>query len=403
LNSQSSLFTGSETVNSGASNIAVNVIATKLQFDTNPAAVLLVGKDISLQPPVPVVEALDVNNNRDLNYNSATVTVTNSLGLSMTNSPGNASIVSGLLTFPNDFRFNTTGSGATLTVASTGPSIVTNTSSTAFDVRGGNATTITAGALTEPLTISSLVDLTHTPAGLAVFDFNINDDPGGTLPAEDDGNPTQLNSIFITSGTGNTIPDWTQAIETATLSDGTNTVTVTTIDASNYLYFDLSSPTGQLLGLVADNTTKTYVLTLWLKTALGGTLPTTIDGLRFVFDVQKANVALGPNSTNYFTTPQTVNSGAGNNRVAVVATQIDFTTPTGPAAFASLNSPFAVVAQARDVNGNRDLDFASPIVNVTNALPATMLGAGGNVIGTAGSGIQFNTTPFVGGIFTLPG
>lgn len=402
LNSQSSLFTGTETVNSGASNIAVNVIATKLQFDTNPAAVLLVGKDISLQPPVPVVEALDANNNRDLNYNSATVTVTNSLGLTMTNSPGNASIVSGLLTFPNDFRFNTTGSGATLTVASTGPSAVTNTSSTAFDVRGGNATTITAGALVEPLIISSIVDLTHTPAGLAVFDFNINDDPGGTPPAEDDGNATQLSSIFITSGAGNTIPDWTQAIETATLSDGTNTVTVTTIDASNYLYFDLSSPTGQLLGLVADNATKTYVLTLWLKTALGGTLPTTIDGLRFVFDVQKANIALATNSTNFSTAPQTVNSGAGNNRVDVIATQIDFTTPTGPTAFASLNSPFGVVAQARDVNANRDLDFTSAIVNVTNALSATMLGTSGNVIGTAGSGIQFNTTPFVGGTFTFP-
>lgn len=395
LAAQSSLFTGSEVINSGATNIAVDVVATKLQFDTNPAAVLLVGKDISLQPPVPVVEALDVNNNRDLNYNSATVTVTNSLGLTMTNSPGNASIVSGLLTFPNDFRFNTTGTGATLTVASTGPSVVSNATSTAFDVRGGVATTITAGALTEPLTISSLVDLTHTPAGLAVFDFNINDDPGGTPANEDDGNPTQLTSIFITSGAGNTITNWSQAIETATLSDGTNTVSVTTIDPSNYLYFDLSSATGQLLGLIADDATKTYVLTLWLKTALGGTLPTTIDGLRFVFDVQKANIALGPNSTNFLGTPQTQNSGAGNNLVSVVATELHFTTPAVSPAVASLNSNFAATVQARDVNNNRDLDFTgggSTITALTNATNATMSSTP-PVVGST----------FTAGVFNFPG
>lgn len=395
LATQSSLFTGSEAINSGAPNIAVNVVATKLQFDTHPAAVLLVGKDISLQPPVPVVEALDVNNNRDLNYNSATVTVTNSLGLTMTNSPGNASIVNGLLTFPNDFRFNTTGTGATLTVASTGPSVVSNATSTAFDVRGGVATTITAGALTEPLTISSLVDLTHTPAGLAVFDFNINDDPGGTPANEDDGNPTQLTSIFITSGAGNTITDWSQAIETATLSDGTNTVTVTTIDPSNYLYFDLSSATGQLLGLIADDATKNYVLTLWLKTALGGTLPTTIDGLRFVFDVQKANIALGPNSTNFLGTPQTQNSGAGNNLVTVIASELHFTTPAVSPAVASLNSNFAATVQARDVNNNRDLDFTgggSTITALTNATNATMSSTP-PVVGST----------FTAGVFNFPG
>ncbi|MFN7491417.1 MAG: beta strand repeat-containing protein, partial [Cyclobacteriaceae bacterium] len=167
LNALSSLFTGSEDENSGSANIAVNVIATKLQFDVNPTPVLLVGKDISSQPPVPVVEALDVNNNRDLNYNSSTVTVTNSLGLAMGNLPGSGSIISGVLTFPNNFKFNTSGIGATLTVAATGPSAVTNGTSTAFDVRGGNATTITAGALPEPAIVSSLIDLVNTPAGLA--------------------------------------------------------------------------------------------------------------------------------------------------------------------------------------------------------------------------------------------
>lgn len=378
LDPQSSLFTGSEGTNSGATNIGVSVIATKLQFDTNPASVLLVGKDISLQPPVPIVEALDARNNRDLNYNSATVTVTNSLGLNMSNSPGNASVVSGLLTFPNNFKFNTTGTGATLTVSSTGPSVVTSSTSTPFDVRGGLAGTITAGALAEPLTISSLVDLTHTPAGLSVFDFAINDDPVGTPTGEDDGNPTQLTNMSITSGVGNTVPNWTEAFATATLSDGTNTVTVTSIHPSNYFYFDLSSVTGQALGLIPDNGTKTYELKIWLKTALDGTLPTTIDGLNFVFDVQQANIGTSA-SSSLILAGQSQNSGAGNNEVTVVATQIDFTTPVDPpllpTAFASLNSPFQVVAQARDVNANRDLDFtagASTITALSNASGATM-------------------------------
>jgi Secretion system C-terminal sorting domain len=407
LDPLSSNFTGSETENSGLSNIAVEVIATKLQFDTNPAAVLLLGKDISLQPPVPVVEALDVNNNRDINYNSTTVTVTNSLGLTMAGSPGSNSIINGLLTFPNNFRFTTAGSSATLTVGSTGSSVVTNGTSTPFDVRGGNATTITAGALTEPTTISSLVDLVNTPLGLPVFDFVINDDPSGTPANENDGNPTQLNKVTITAGGGNTISNWAEAIATATLSDGANTVTVTTIDPSNYLYFDLNSAAGQALGLVTDNIFKTYTLRIWLKTALGGSLPTTIDGLRFVFDVQKANIELSANGTGFATSAQAENSNNisnDNNKVAVVATKIDFTTPVDPpglaTASASLNSPFQVVAQARDVNGNRDLGFTGPVLSnittLTNASGATMTSTP-TVVGSSFTAGVFNF-PFTGSL-----
>jgi hypothetical protein len=111
------------------------------------------------------------------------------------------------------------------------------------------------------------------------FDFLVTDDANTT--SGNDALPTLITQIVIPQGAGNDVANWTQAIIGAQLSDGTNTITGTV--AATTLTF-ASIPTGAgTLGNIADGGTKTYSLRIWLNTALGGTLPTTIDGLNLAF------------------------------------------------------------------------------------------------------------------------
>ncbi len=374
LSALSSLFTGSEGITSGPSNIAVDVDAIKLQFDTNPATNLLLAKDIfPLQLPVPIVEALDVNNNRDLDYNSTTITVSNSGGLIMTNLPANNSIASGLLTFPPNFQFiSGTGNNITLNVGATGPSPVSNAISTTFNVQTGVATTISSPSA--PATISSLE--TNSGAPFTVFSFNVNDDPGGTLENNNDGLPTLLTSVVITANlANNSIANWTQAIAGARLEDGTNGINATTISANSITFSGLSTTVGTL-GYVADNATKTYSLKIYLHTALGGTLPTTIDGLQFEFQVLQSNITLAANSTGIIAL-QSATSG-DNVVVDVDATSLRFLNPTLPLS-ASLNTDIpGISVEAVDVNNNRDIDItgaSGTVRELSNPAGATMTNA----------------------------
>ncbi|MEP2671383.1 MAG: T9SS type A sorting domain-containing protein [Cyclobacteriaceae bacterium] len=370
----SSAFTGTEDDNSGAAFNEIAVTASKLVFSTNPSSTLLLAKDIALQPPVPVIEALDFNNNRDLDFNSTAVTTTNSGGLIMSNLPGNGSIINGLLTFPNNFQFiSGTGSGITLNVGATGPSAVSNATSTSFTVQKGVATTISAGAAA-PATISSLETNSLTP--VTVFNFDVNDDPGGTPANNDDGLPTLLSTVVITAnGANNTITDWSQAIAGASLEDGTNSINAVTISSNSITFSGIPTTVGTL-GHVPDNATKNYSLKIYLKSALGGTLPTTIDGLKFEFQVLESNITLGSNSTSIIAAES---STSGNNNVVdVTATSLRFLSPVAPTS-ASLNTDLpGISVEAVDINNNRDLGFngASGTVRaLTNPSGATMTNA----------------------------
>jgi hypothetical protein len=393
-------------------NNAIQVLATKLKWTTNPtggspSGSLLVNKDISQQAPVPVIEALDGNNNRDLNYTtSLNITTANAPPLPLSSgvqsnvttfnlvADGSAPLTGGIYTFPNDFQFESIGNGTMTAVPTAATTVVTTHPeriSTAVTVRVGNSSTITAGAGAEPGTISSLV---NASPGVQVFDFNINDDPGSTPATENDGVPTQVTGLYITYGSGDEIfaspaHDWIDAIAGATLTDDdsptSHSIPVTAI-ASSYLYFDLSSVTGQALGLIPDNTTKNFKLNIWLKTNLGGTLPITIDGLHFVFDVQQGNTFVSANGSSILTSPyQEQNSGSGNNMVTVDATKLEFSQldNTGnfyvpysmsnwPLLGGSINTPFVpnLGVEAHDANGNRDLGFNGTITafSVLNSL-----------------------------------
>ncbi|NOT73833.1 MAG: T9SS type A sorting domain-containing protein [Cyclobacteriaceae bacterium] len=379
---------GSAVTSTASDNNRIEVNATRLAFTTNPGTPLLPNIDIEDQSPVPVIKALDANGNTDGDY------VTNvTLASAVTISPSNTLTVDnpspngGVYTFPVNppapasFRYTQTGTG-TLTATS---GALTSTSSSFVSVQAGLATSITNG-VAAPATISSLTTLPGSQA--TVFNFNINDDPIGTAVANNDGLPTLINALYITQfGGSNTITNWADAIAGATLQDGLGHSIASTSITSSYIEF-LGIPTAiNTLGYVPDNGTQAYTLKIHLKAPMTGTLPPSVDGLRFGFEVIYYNIVLSANSTGILS--QQVNSGT-NNTVDVVATKLNYISPTGPTS-ASLNTNYPNVSiEATDVNGNRDLNYIQPVRYF-------VAGSGVSTI----NGPVVNTTPFISGVLDL--
>ena len=214
---------------------------------------------------------------------------------------------------------------------------------------------VTAGSGTEPTTISSLI--TTQGASVLNFDFLVTDD--ANTSGGNDSLPTLINQIVIPQGTGNDIADWTQAIAGAELSDGTNTI-AGTVNTINITFSGINTAT---LGSVSDNGTKNYTLKVWLKSTMGGTLPTTADGLNLAFKIDRSNftTASSATSTQFESgTGTLVESGATNNEITVVATKLNFVQqPSNTAVNVSMTP--AVTVSADDANGNRDLNFGSTV------------------------------------------
>jgi len=240
---------------------------------------------------------------------------------------------------------------------------------------------VTAGAGTEPAAISSL---TNTQASSSLnFDFLVTDDANTTNG--NDSLPTLISQIVIAQGTGNDIADWTQAIAGAELSDGTNSL-AGTVSATNITFSGINTAN---LGNVPDNGTKTYILKVWLKTALGGTLPTTVDGLNLAFKIDRSNftTASSATSTQFDSgTGTAVESGASNNEITVLATKLNFVQqPSNTAVNASMTP--AVTVSADDANGNRDKNFASSV-----SITSTGTLSGSPVSVSASSGLATYST-----------
>lgn len=218
--------------------------------------------------------------------------------------------------------------------------------------------TITSGAATEPSTISSLIDTSGE--SVLNFDFIVKDD--GATDATD-ALATKISQIVIDQGTGNDISDWTQAIAGASLSDGTTTQTANiSMNSTNITIASIVNTSITDLGYIADNATKTYTLKIWLKSSLGGSLPSTIDGQNLVFRVQNSGFTFNGGST--LITGQDQNSGITNNTVAVVATKLAFEQQPGNNNVNVAMSPSSTVT-ATDANGNVDLGFTG-IVSLTS-------------------------------------
>ncbi len=241
-----------------------------------------------------------------------------------------------------------TGSGSRCTFGIDDVSLSWSTASASYSG-------VSAGAGVKPATLSSLINT--QAASVLNFDFTVTDD--SNTASFNDNLPTLINQIVIPQGSGNDISDWTQAIAGAVLTDGTNTITGT-VNAGNITFSGIPVTTSAL-GYIADDGNKTYVLKIWLNTTLGGTLPTTVDGLNLAFKVDRSNftTASSATSTQFESGAGTaVESGANNNAVSVIATKIAFVQQPSNATVNSNMSP-AVTVSANDANGNRDLDYVT--------------------------------------------
>jgi len=259
-----------------------------------------------------------------------------------------------------------------------------NYNSEIITISGGNANSktvtcsgnVTAGAistlsssatLTEPATISSLWD---TPAELfASFDFTFADDNGSGGDALN----TQISQIVFYQATGNDVADYTKVIAYAKLVDNNSKELVGTVNATDITFSNIpNTSAGNDLGYIADNASKTYTIYLYLKTDLG-TEKTTIDGKNLVFEVNNTSFVFEAVSSS-LAAAQTVNSGATNNEITVVATQLLYTTNKPPAS-TTVSTNTNVEVEATDINGNRDLGSTASVTvakttgtgNVTSA------------------------------------
>ncbi|NPA69022.1 MAG: T9SS type A sorting domain-containing protein [Chlorobi bacterium] len=249
------------------------------------------------------------------------------------------------------------------------------------------ANTITAGSGSEPATISSITDA--QAEAVLNFDFTVTDD--GSNPAFDASN-TQFNQISIFQGTGNDVTDWTQAIDGAELSDGTNTV-LGTINSDNITFASLPDAADGDFGFITDDGSKTYSLKIWLKSSLGGTLPENIDGMNFVFEVTTSSFLLETSSSS-FAAGESEESGSSNNEVTVDVTQLLFTGQPSATATSGTALDQQPVVSATDENGNTDTDYSGTVtLSNTGTLSMTnnSVTASAGVADFSGSGFQFTT------------
>lgn len=187
--------------------------------------------------------------------------------------------------------------------------------------------------------------------------------------------PSILTSFVIRPGTGNDISDWTQLIEDAVFVPAGSSVAFPLIVKPDSLVFAPSMPIS-----IADNSVSIIKVKVWLKTSLGGSLPSTVDGLNIAFKVDNANFNLLGSYMMPFNAA--VESGGMNNAISVVASKLRFTTQ--PSTTGVEGSPLAQspVVESTDANNNRDLDH-NLLVSLTNTASLPMV----NNTATAVSGV----------------
>ena len=349
---------GNATITNGASNTQY-LTSANIDFSSFKSGILKFGVvKSSTSFTKDLVVSVDINNAGT--YTAFTSTVSN------TTISTNWSLITLNLGTVIDsksqvkIRFNTVGSGS-------GAPNIRIDDVTLYGTAGNSSyASVTAGLGTEPATLSSLINT--QPSSSLNFDFLVTDDANTTNG--NDSLPTLISQIVIAQGAGNDIADWTQAIAGAELSDGANSITGT-VNAANITFSGINTAN---LGNVPDNGTKTYILKVWLKTTLGGTLPTTVDGLNLAFKIDRSNftTASSATSTQFDSgTGTAVESGANNNEITVVATKLNFVQQPSNTAINVSMTP-AVTVSADDVNGNRDRNFTSSVsITSTGTLSGT--------------------------------
>jgi hypothetical protein len=395
-NSEASSTLAVVSLESGNANNQVAVIASKLDFNTEPQAQIGVGIRFSLVPLSgrPVVNALDPNNNLDLGFTqTGTIdTPTTNLSPSLTS----ASFSGGVLSLSN-LQLNAAGISE-IRVQSLGVTAANSSNVTAVI---SNKTTITAGAAAEPATISSLATALSgaiLPQQNAIqnFDFTITDDVAADITTfiDNDGLPTLLTQISINQGTGNDpfLADWTKVIAGAELRTSGVLVGSSAIYPDSIRFSGIANSVLADPGYIADGGSRTYQLRIFLRTSVDATIADDIDNKDFVFSLDQSTVSIGSANTTSTLSVSTTDSGDGNNTITVLPTRFAFATAAynTTAIGQSYDSPLSPlpIVKVQDPNGNRDINYAgSP--SVAAASPSTYTLANTALVNTTGT-IDFN-------------
>jgi len=399
LGAGSTLFAPTAVANIAAPDATVVVIATQLDFSTNPNPTQLVLAPItsaSAAPDfstAPVIRARDVNGNTDLNFGGANIiNISSAIALS----PSTLTMTNGVATVGSQYQDSGNGqltaSTTTLAANSLAPA---NGVSSAVTVNYSNLSTIASVAGSPNTNIPS----TGTTLGsIQPYRFSITDDGGVGIG---DGSPTRISQIVITKkASAAPIPDWRDILNIgvngssnnagAIIWDGTTNYlnASVTVNQNNITISNMSSTSNPGdLGYVADGATKTYQLYVWVRPAMTGGLPATVDFMNFDFEVDPANITFLPQSSTISPAQLPINSGLLD--VHVAATQLAFTTQPPSDVLVNTNLTVSPVVEARDVNGNRDLDY-SPVTGVT-------------VTNTGGLSMVSAPTSFSNGVLNFPG
>ncbi len=392
----SSQLAGSQSVNSGATNNAVSVVATALNWEVQPPATAGV---LAPFTSAPVVEAVDANGNRDINYTSAVTALTNTDGIAMNNSPADlgSTFTSGIYTFDitaTGFNYADAGNG-TLTITSAGltPSPPSNTVTVSYS----NGTTIVAGPDPEPTIIPSTQTAINNINAYA-FDFTITDDASAVI---DDNAATTITQLVISAAGGaNTLTtNWSDVIEEALLFE-LATFAGVSVDNSAVNDNSITFSVPPSLGQINDNQSKNYRLYIALKSPVTGGMDDLIDNLFINFHVTDLQITTAATSST-MAGSQSVTSGATNNQIQVIATQLVFQEQPSSTFVNETMAP-AVAIETNDAQGNRDLDY-SGAVNITStgslsSAPVTAnltngVGTASNIVhDVIASGLQLTAT-----------
>ncbi|RKZ34137.1 hypothetical protein DRQ33_02795, partial [bacterium] len=204
------------------------------------------------------------------------------------------------------------------------------------------------GAAAEPATISSTID---TETGkVFVFDFGFEDK--GTR----DGDPTKILSLKLTQGDGNDFADWAKVIAGAHLCNTATGTDLPTDLAGNITATDITFTIADPYISVADGTSETYQVKIWLSTDL----PSGADNDNIEFKLDYSDISTSGSGSSFGSgSPET---GNDKNAVDVQATKMYFDSYPP---FYETSTNFTVQVSATDENDNRDEDNTS---NVTLSL-----------------------------------
>ncbi|MBX7126665.1 MAG: hypothetical protein K1X47_13300, partial [Cyclobacteriaceae bacterium] len=338
---QTSLMTASNT-DSGNGNNQVDVDATQIDFTTQPSASQSYDAAIITSP---IARARDANSNLDIDYNtSASVLTATPATYPVANAT--VTVTNGIFTFDPSLNVTSGGGGGngdlTNFVLSSGT--LADGLSSNFSMNYSGTSDIVLATFTPPSNIqyatasNQVASITNANA-IEVARFTVRD--GGASLSDPDGTKTVLSTLTVN------IQNW-QYLRTVALFDGATNIAELPIS-------NIDTNTGDLLfsGLSAFSVNDNSSKDLSVKVSF---IDVNVDDNALinvkVVNATTAGVSSGFAAAGTATAFRTLTGD--QNRIEVIATQIDFTTiDLSPSVFV----PMSVTVEARDANANRDVDY----------------------------------------------